>query len=197
MRAPRVLALVGLRCCGKSSLGRQWAERTGAPFADLDDLLLELTDEQDGSAGELLASVGEAEFRRRESRALEEYLAHDLPAVLATGGGAILSAANRAVLRERCLVVWLDAPVEVLADRLRADSTRRPSLTGQDPALELGELATQREALYREVAHLRLDATSSLDELTDQLEARIRRLDDGGLVLRSASPDGSSRESTS
>lgn len=184
MRAPRVLALVGLRCSGKSSLGRMWAERTGAPFADLDDLLLELTGERLGSAGDLLAAVGEPEFRKRETEALEQYLKNDLPAVLATGGGAILSAANRAVLRERCLVVWLDAPPAVLAARLRADETRRPSLTGEDPALELEALAQRREPLYREVADLRLDATASLDALTDQLEASVLRQADGGLVLR-------------
>ena len=189
MSAPRVLALVGLRCSGKSSLARRWSERTGAPFADLDDLLLELAGEQAGSAGDLLASVGEAEFRRRESSALEAYLANDLPAVLATGGGAILSAANRAALRERCLVVWLDAPPEVLAERLRADDKRRPSLTGEDPALELAVLAKQREPLYREVAHLRLDASLPLDELTDVLVHEVRRLHDGGLVLRHDAPE--------
>jgi shikimate kinase len=184
VRAPRVLALVGLRCSGKSSLGRLWAERTGAPFADLDELLMELTGEENGSAGELLAAVGEAEFRRRETRALEEYLERDLPAVLATGGGAILTPANRKILHELCLVVWLDAPWTVLAERLRADAAVRPSLTGRDPAQELETLAEQREALYREVADLRLDATLGLDELADELVRRVDRQADGGLVLR-------------
>ena len=184
MKAPRVLALVGLRCSGKSSLGRLWAERTGAPFADLDELLVELTDEANGSAGELLAAVGEAEFRKRETRALEEYLDLDLPAVLATGGGAILTPANRAILREHCLVVWLDAPPAVLAMRLRADETLRPSLTGADAAQELETLGAQREPLYREVADLRLDATLEIDALADELALRVERQADGGLVLR-------------
>lgn len=183
MKAPRVLALVGLRCSGKSSLGRLWAERTGAPFADLDDLLVELADE--ASAGELLAAVGEAEFRRRETHALAEYLDRDLPAVLATGGGAILTPTNRAILREHCLVVWLDAPPSVLAARLLADETLRPSLTGADAAQELETLAEQREPLYREVADLRLDATLEIDASADELALRVERQADGGLVLRS------------
>jgi shikimate kinase len=180
-----VLALVGLRCSGKSRLGRRWAERTHSRFADLDDLLLELTDEKHGSAGELLAAIGELEFRKLESRALEEFLGRDIAAVLATGGGAILTAANRKALRERCLIVWLDAPHDVLADRLRADSTARPSLTGGDPAEELEQLARERTPLYRELADLRLDAGLPLAALVDELARRVECSPDGVLALRS------------
>lgn len=189
MKAPRVLALVGLRCSGKTSLARRWAERTGMPFADLDELLVELAGTDGESAGAVLAEVGEAEFRRRESIALADYLANDLPAVLATGGGAILSAANRELLRDHCLVIWLDAPAAVLADRLRTDDTLRPSLTGSDPALEIHALAQQREPLYREVADLRLDATQTLAALTNLLESHVGRSSDGGLTLLRESAD--------
>jgi len=182
----------------------------GGHWADLDELLLceghaheELSapDELEGqaaqSAGELLASIGEPRFRELETRALMRFLSADRveatsladrrDEVLATGGGVILDPENRASLRRACLVVWLDAPVDVLAARLAEDATVRPSLTGAEPAEELAVLAASRAEFYREVAHLRLDASRSVDDMARELGKVVLQQADGGFVLADSS----------
>ena len=73
--------------------------------------------------------------------------------VLATGGGAVLLAETRLLLRQHGLVVYLDTPVDELARRV-AHETNRPLLQVADPQARLQQLLEQREPLYREAAHV-------------------------------------------
>lgn len=159
--SPESITLVGLRCSGKSTVGRELARLVGLRFVDLDEVVARTYAEEAGeepcAVGEVLERIGIAAFRELESRCLREVLAGD-PMVVATGGGAVEAPGNRSLLAaSRCL--WLDAPVEVLAARLRADPTLRPALLGGgDPAAELAELHEKRAPLYGEVASVRLEA---------------------------------------
>ena len=149
------LVLVGLRGSGKSTVGQLVAAALGRPFAD-SDARVEAAAGQ--SIAAIFASEGEAGFRRRESAALAELLAHG-PLVLATGGGAVLRAANRDLMRPHH-VVWLRADPAILAARLAGDprtAATRPALTGLPAEDELRELASSREALYRDVATREVD----------------------------------------
>ena len=172
-RADRSIALVGLRGAGKTTVGRRLAQLLDLSFVDLDVALAAL--EGSGrSAGELLAGLGEPAFRELEARALARVLAGAEPVVLATGGGAVLRAESRELLSARCRCVWLDAPVEVLAARLAADSTSRPALTELEPLAELERLAAERRELYETLAELVVDS-STADEvvLASSLAARL------------------------
>src|SRR5262245_9448578 len=104
------IALVGLSGAGKSSIGRLLAGQLGWPLRDTDALIVH-------SAGceiaQIFAAEGEAHFRDREAAALRQAL-DGPPVVVATGGGIVLRAENRALLRERAFVVWLDAPTAAL-----------------------------------------------------------------------------------
>jgi shikimate kinase len=158
------LALIGLRCSGKSTLARAVARELGAACFDLDDLLLEGARAAGvaqgvASAGELLATVGESAFRDHEAAALERALSGATPIVLATGGGAVERARNRELLASRALCVWLRADLETLRSRLRADRTSRPALGAGDAADELEELARRRDPWYASLAQLDLDTT--------------------------------------
>ncbi len=148
-----VLALIGLRCSGKTRLGRALAEFAGTPFVDLDD---ELEPGSSRGAGELLAEVGEARFREIEARALERVLEREPPFVLATGGGAIERAASRVLLAERAICLWLRADPHVLAARLSGDSALRPPLAGGGPLEEVALLAARRDPLYAGIARAEL-----------------------------------------
>ena len=156
----RVLALLGLRCVGKSTLGRELAGQQGWAFVDLDEVLAEQEGRPD--AGSLLAEVGEPAFRDAEARALESVLgeahARSEPTVLATGGGVVERPANRARLAG-CACVWLEAPVALLQERLRSDGPlARPSLGSRgDPSAELPGLLDRRAPWYGELAHVRLE----------------------------------------
>jgi shikimate kinase len=169
----RPVALIGLRCAGKSSVGRALARLLGWTFVDLDEALAEL-DGRGRSAGDLLAELGEPDFRALEARALSAVLEPGAELVLATGGGAVLRAENRALLARRCRCVWLEAPLSVLATRLQQDSARRPSLTGLDASAELELLAAERRAHYEELAELVLDSSSAdAEALASELAARL------------------------
>jgi shikimate kinase len=150
--AARTIALVGLSGAGKSTVGPRLAGRLGMPLLDTDALVA-------AAAGMPVAAIfaarGEAAFRDLEAAALAEALAGQ-PVVLATGGGAVLREASRALLRARAFVVWLDAPDAALLARLRASAEERPLLAG-DAAARLAALRAARGPLYAEVAHLAVD----------------------------------------
>ena len=152
MTNKQAIALVGLSGAGKSSVGRRLAECLGYPLVDTDTLIMH-------SAGrtipEIFAAEGEARFRELEADALSAAL-NGAPSIVATGAGIVLRPENRARLRERALVAWLDAPTETLVGRLLAHDEARPLLQGADPAARLETLRQARHALYAEVADVRI-----------------------------------------
>lgn len=172
------LFLVGPMGAGKTTVGRHIAELFRLPFLDLDQEIEART----GAAVSLIFELeGEAGFRRREGAMLEA-LATRQGIVLATGGGAVLAAANRELLARRGFVVWLDAPVEAQLARLERDR-QRPLLQSPDRRERLERMAAERNPLYADVADLRLPslgASSSMHlahDLLDLLEARWQRVD--------------------
>ena len=99
---------------------------------------------------------GEDAFRDIEQAVLDELSAGTTPAVLSTGGGAVLRPANRLHLRARGKVVYLHAAPDDIFRRLRHDTTR-PLLQVQDPLQRLRTLYEQRDPLYRETAHYTIE----------------------------------------
>src|SRR5690606_36038463 len=98
---------------------------------------------------------GEQGFRRRETCVLDEI--SQMPHIaLATGGGAVLAAQNRTILRARGLVVYLRARPTDLYNRTRHDRNR-PLLRTENPLATLQRLLVERGPLYEEVAHLTVD----------------------------------------
>jgi len=164
---PLPIALVGLMGTGKSSIGRRLAERLGRSFVDSDQ-------EIERAAGmdipTIFARHGEAAFREGERRVIAR-LIEDSPGVIATGGGAFVDPATRALLLERCRVVWLDAPPEVLARRVGRRGGR-PLLNGRDPLEVLTELAAKRNPIYAE-AHVRIGTHGRRERTVDKIIAAI------------------------
>jgi shikimate kinase len=150
--AARAISLVGLPGGGKSTIGRQLARRLGWDFADCD---VEIERRIGCSIRTFFEREGERRFRELEADVIAELTA--LPeAVLATGGGAVLSAANREALHSRTHVVYLRSTVEELFRRLRHD-TQRPLLQVSNPQAKLREMFDERDPLYREIAHFVVD----------------------------------------
>lgn len=155
---------------GKSSLGKRLAKTWGLVFVDLDHAI-------EARAGmnipAIFASEGEPGFRHREREALVEVLAREA-CVVATGGGAVLDVDNRALMRQRGFVVYLQIDVEEQLARLASDHSR-PLLAGVDRAEVLTRLATARAPLYAEVADLvfsptGMRRTEAAERLTERLE---------------------------
>jgi shikimate kinase len=150
----RALVLVGLSGSGKSTVGRLLASRLSLPFIDT-DRQVELRAGM--SIAEMFARMGEEEFRRQESAMLVESCAGQ--AVVATGGGAVLRAENRDVLRADNLVVWIDVPVPLLVKRLNGHTQgeERPLLRADNLYTRLERLSLERHALYRASSHVRCE----------------------------------------
>ncbi len=167
--------LVGMMGCGKTTVGRRLATRLGLVFIDVDR-------EVELRCGVAITTIfdleGEAGFRRRESTLIDE-LTQRPSVVLATGGGAVLAADNRAWLRGRGTVVYLKASASDLWQRLRHDR-QRPLLQTADPRQRIGELVAQRDPLYAEVAHHvvrtgRQPADKVVDAIIGALDAGVGR----------------------
>ncbi|RCX00177.1 MULTISPECIES: shikimate kinase AroL [Kosakonia] len=163
--------LIGARGCGKTTVGRTLALAQGCQFIDTDYWLQE-------NAQQTIAAIVEQEgwdgFRARETAALEAVSAPSR--VVATGGGIILREYNRRFMREHGVVIYLCAPVDVLADRLEAfpQEGQRPTLTGKPISEEVSEVLAQRDALYREAAHYVVDAAQSPDKVVSDIEAALQ-----------------------
>ena len=137
---------------GKSTVGRHLARRLNWGFIDADNLI----ERRVGcSIRSFFEREGEARFRDIEEQLIAEVAGEDR-SVLATGGGVVLREANRAVLRQRCTVVYLRSTPEDLFRRLRHDR-KRPLLQVQDPLARLRELHVVRDPLYRQTAHFNID----------------------------------------
>jgi shikimate kinase len=141
--------LVGLMGSGKTTVGRMLARRLKARFIDSDH---EIEARSGVSITTIFEIEGEEGFRRREVGVIED-LTQQEDIVLATGGGAILDPANRSLLHERGITVYLSATPYILYERTRNDRTR-PLLQVDDRLGKLRDLHAQRDPLYREVAHV-------------------------------------------
>lgn len=168
-----VIFLVGPRASGKTTVGRRLAGELGLEFLDTDSKLAE---KETASVAKVIEKYGWAVFRALESEVLSD-AASGPPKVVATGGGVVLSAENRAVMRKKGLVFYLSAPAEVLADRLRADpkTDQRPSLTGRSVVDEVAQVLAEREALYRDAAHQVIDAADDFEHEIQTILSAIRK----------------------
>lgn len=143
------IILIGPMGAGKTSIGRRLAGLLGLHFVDADHRLEEVT----GVAVPLIFECeGEVGFRQRESQLIHE-LCQGKNQLIATGGGAVLSADNRKKLQEHGFVVYLQVTVEQQLERLSRDRSR-PLLAGGDKREKLLGLAEIRHPLYLEIADL-------------------------------------------
>ncbi len=134
--------------CGKSTVGRHLARHLGLRLVDSDH---EIERRIGMPIRSWFETHGEAAFRDIEQDVVAQQCAGD-DIVLATGGGAVLRAANREQLHRRAHVFYLRSTPEELFRRLRHD-THRPLLQVGDPLRRLRELYRERDPLYRQTAH--------------------------------------------
>jgi len=166
---PENIFLVGLMGAGKTSVGKLLAQRLQMEFLDCDQ-------EVERATGVKVAVIfeieGEGGFRAREVKMLAQ-LASRKNVLVATGGGAVLSAANRRLLADNGVVVYLRAAPADLWRRTRHDK-QRPLLNTADRMARLEQLYVERDPLYREIADIIIDTGSqSLGALVNKLERRL------------------------
>ena len=148
-RIDRPVVLVGMMGVGKTSVGRRLAAVLRYGFVDADEAIEEAAQM---SIAEIFEQYGEAYFRGGERRVIARLLAERRGgngAVIATGGGAFIDPATRALILERGIAVWLDCDVDTLLDRVGRNANR-PLLRQGDPRQTIERLKAEREPFYRE-----------------------------------------------
>jgi shikimate kinase len=165
----RPIALIGYRGTGKSSVAPLLARRLNWDWVDAD---VEVELQEGKSIAAIFADDGEHCFRLLEARVVAELCSRER-CVLALGGGAVLRDTNRIHLQKCQTVVWLQASVDVLAERIYGDPTtaaRRPNLTNHGGRNEIEAILAAREPFYRGCATIKVDTENKRpSEIADEI----------------------------
>ena len=143
IRLDRPVVLVGMMGVGKSTVGRMLAAQLHGDFVDTDD---EIERAAGLSIAEIFERFGEDYFRDGERRVIARLIDGE-PKVIATGGGAFINDATRALIKEKCYSVWIDADLDILVARVSRRS-HRPLLVGKDPKTVMHDLFEKRAPMY-------------------------------------------------
>ncbi len=145
-----VIALLGLRGAGKTTIGKRLARRLHVPFVELDRRIEQAADL---SLAELFSLHGEDYYRRLERETLNAVFAERQGMVIATGGGIVTSPETYALLRRSAVTVWLRATTEDHWNRVVRQGDRRPMADHPQAMADLRGLLAAREPLYAQAAH--------------------------------------------
>jgi shikimate kinase len=150
---------------GKTAIGRALALSLDVPFVDSDTAIEEAAA---SSIADIFARDGEAFFRKREAEVLRRLLSGP-PRIVSTGGGAFLDPANRAVIAQMGVAVWLDVNIDTLWERVRYKDTR-PLLRTVDPKATLAALFEMRSPVYSHAGlKISVDALASISQTTQMV----------------------------
>lgn len=167
-----VIILVGFMGCGKTTVGRELARRTGAPALDADAVV----EAREGrTIAQMFEKDGEPYFRELERRVLAELCKEGGPGILCTGGGAVLDERNVETMRAAGTIVWLRATPESIARRI-ADDRSRPLLKGGATPASIAARLEPRLPLYERAADFTVDTDGKgIGELCDEIEKALAR----------------------
>ncbi len=169
---PAVVALLGLRGAGKTTIGRRLARRLRMPFVELDRLIEEAAVL---SLSEIFSLHGEAHYRRLERDVLEQLLRERRPMVLATGGGLVASQEAFSLLRRFATTVWLRARPEDHWNRVVRQGDRRPMVNHPQAMADLRALLAAREPLYAAADHTIDTSAVRIPRVVDEIYGRLTR----------------------
>ena len=153
----RPIILIGMMGSGKTTVGKELSRLTGLPLLDMDSVI----EEQIGkSIPDIFKDSGEPHFRALET-ALLRYIAAspNAPcgsAIISTGGGVVLSAENRKILKSLGFVAWLNVEADIVMERT-SRSANRPLLNRENPKAIIENLIQQRASFYGDACHLKIE----------------------------------------
>ncbi|MCH7882114.1 MAG: shikimate kinase AroK [Proteobacteria bacterium] len=143
------IILIGPMGSGKSTIGNILAKNLHREFQDSDHFIEKKTGVD---VARIFDIEGEEGFRERETKALKELLSHN-NRVIATGGGSVVSKKNRALLKSKGYIIFLDTSANQQMYRLRRDK-KRPLLQTENPLERLEKLLEVRRPIYLDLADL-------------------------------------------
>jgi shikimate kinase len=160
------LYLVGFMASGKTTVGRALADHIGWPFADMDS---EIEAREGKAIAQIFVERGEAGFRQTEAEVLRRHVRSieaGEPCVLALGGGAFVQPANRELVQNNGVTLWLDCPFETIQRRLHGDNTRPLAAAQPNGLIRLYE---DRRPLYSQADYRVEVDTEDVTELVRRI----------------------------
>ncbi|HLU22196.1 MAG TPA: shikimate kinase [Bacillaceae bacterium] len=162
------IILIGFMGAGKTTIGQLLGQITGLPVIDTDITIVE---QEKRTINTIFNQHGEEYFRNVESRVLRQVVNEN--AVITTGGGIILRAENRQLLKETGSTFFLECEPNVVVERLAEDDTR-PLLKNKSLA-EITQMYHNRLPLYKECATCTIDtSTLTMEEVTELILKRMK-----------------------
>ena len=163
------IILIGYRCTGKTSVGKQLAEEMKVPFYDTDILIV---DRIGKTIKEWVEEKGWESFRQEEKTVIQEISSLET-AVIALGGGAVLDPENRELIKRNGMIFWLTADVQTIMERMNADPNNkdmRPHLSKKDWESEIQATLAERFPIYEQMADLTVNTTRiTVEEITEKI----------------------------
>ncbi|MBN2087242.1 hypothetical protein JW758_02755 [Candidatus Peregrinibacteria bacterium] len=150
------LVLTGMRCSGKSYLGKRIAKHLGRKFIDLDT---EIEKREKMEIRKIVELYGWAYFRESEQKICSE-ISGQKNLVIATGGGVILEPENMEVLKKNAVNVFIFSDSSIIKERIKMHYKNRPTLTGQGSEKEIQDVWNERRDLYLKYADIVWDNSS-------------------------------------
>lgn len=168
------IIITGPRASGKTTVGRILAKQMDRSFLDTDELI----ENQEGiSIGEMVNLYGWSYFRFLEKDIISS-ISNLNHFVISVGGGAILDPENRDVLKKNGFIIFLTAKPDILANRMRKDSStskRRPSLTEEGALEEIKNVLSQREHIYKKFSDLEIDTSNlEVNEIVNHIFIKLK-----------------------
>jgi XRE family aerobic/anaerobic benzoate catabolism transcriptional regulator len=163
---PRIVALLGVRGAGKTTIGKQLARRLHVRFVELDRRIEQAAEL---SLAEIFSLYGEEHYRRLERDTLSQVLKHGRTMVLATGGGIVASPDTYALLKRTAVTVWLRASPEDHWNRVLRQGDRRPMTDHPEAMADLRAMLAAREPLYASAAHTVDTSGRSVDQVVEAI----------------------------
>ena len=163
------VVLIGYRGAGKTTVGKKLAEILAWTYVSTDEMIVK-------KRGESITTFVE-KYGWKEFRNLEHEVVHQLKAenecVIDCGGGVVEDAGNMTVLKHRALVVWIDAPLEIIKSRL-SNVVDRPPLSEADLISDLEEHYQRRLSFYQKYSDMQLNSSEkTAEEICREIISRL------------------------
>ncbi len=173
----KTIILIGMKACGKTTVGQTLAQELGVPFIELDRHIEKLHAEKTGknlTYREIFRAGGEKHFRALETQALARLAKEKVHCILSCGGGTPLSKTNQALLKRMGIVVFLDTDDDILLRRIGAEGIPAFVSDRNHPEKSLKGLMKKRRPIYAGLADMRLAVRDeSGDEISKCIAERI------------------------
>jgi shikimate kinase len=154
------IVLIGLRGSGKTTVGKILAQKLGREFIEMDELV---TRKAGLSIPEIVKKYGWGKFRELEEEITSRVAKLD-NIINASGGGVVTSEKNIARLKQKGVLVWLQADVDTLFERIGEDSQRPPLAGGRTVREDMEMTLKERKPLYQQAADLTVNTEDKAPE---------------------------------